>query len=81
MNTRVRFRALVLLVAAVLPGCAGYDRLEPPSVDLRGVDPVKHNQDAADCTDRKRQASFVGSARIITDCMEEKGYTIITPRG
>jgi hypothetical protein len=73
--------AALALAAAALAGCAGYDRLEPPSVDLRGVDPVKHNRDVADCTDRKRQASFVGSARIITNCMEEKGYTIITPRG
>jgi len=77
-----RAHVTAIAVAVVLSGCAaGYDRLEPPSVDLRGVDPVKHNRDVADCTDRKRQASFVGSARIITDCMEERGYTIITPRG
>jgi hypothetical protein len=40
-------RLVVLGVFAIaLTGCAGgYDRLEGPTVDLAGVDPVKHNKD------------------------------------
>jgi hypothetical protein len=63
-------------------GCAAtHDRLEGPAVDLAGVDPVKHNKDMGECTEKKRQASFVGAGRMITDCMAERGYTIITPKG
>jgi hypothetical protein len=78
-----RFRCLVL-TAIMLSGCStgpSYDRLEGPTVDLAGVDPVKYNKDMGECTQRKREASFVGSARMIGLCMEERGYTIITHRG
>lgn len=70
-------------IALTLPlvACAGgYDRLTPPTVDLRNVDPVKYNNDVADCTDRKRNASFVGSAHIITDCMQSAAIPSLIPR-
>jgi hypothetical protein len=70
-----------VLVFLLLSGCAGHDRLEGPVVDLAGVDPVKYNKDMGECTQIKREASFVGSAGIITDCMTSRGYRIITPRG
>jgi hypothetical protein len=73
-------RLLVLITMLGLNGCAGYDRLDPPTVDMRNVDPVKHNQDLADCTDEKRNASFIGSARIISDCMTRRGYIVTNPR-
>jgi hypothetical protein len=73
-------RLLILTAMLGLNGCAIYDRLDPPPVDTRNIDPVKYNQDLADCTDEKRNASFVGSARIISDCMTRRGYIVTNPR-
>jgi hypothetical protein len=50
------------------------------TVDMRDVDPVEYNKDLADCTDEKRNASFIGSARIISDCMTLRGYIVTNPR-
>jgi hypothetical protein len=70
------------VILFVLSGCAvTHTRLEGPVVDLAGVDPVKHNRDMGECTQKKRDASFVGAATMITDCMAERGYVIITPEG
>jgi hypothetical protein len=77
-------KKLILLALVLLCGCSTavtHDRMEGPVVDMRGKDANQHNRDLVECQDRKRNASFVGSARIITDCMAEKGYPIITPRG
>ena len=73
-------RLLVLITILGLNGCASYDRLDPPTIDMRNVDPMKYNQDLADCTDEKRNASFIGSARIISDCMTRRGYIVTNPR-
>jgi hypothetical protein len=73
-------RKLILVSMLGLTGCAGYDRLDPPTVDMRDVAPVKYNKDLADCTDEKRNASFIGSARIISDCMTRRGYIVTNPR-
>jgi hypothetical protein len=71
-----------LLVALPLTGCAeGYGRFEPPAVDSYGHTPEQLAKDQHDCIEAKRAASFVGSARMITDCMEGKGYAILTPKG
>jgi hypothetical protein len=67
-----------MLLLAVCGG--GYDRLDPPTVDMRHVDPVKYNNDLADCIDEKRNASFVGSARIISDCMTRRGHNVTNPK-
>lgn len=75
-------RFLVSICALfLLTGCAGHDRLEGPIVDLSNVDPAKYNTDLSQCRQRKIEASFVGSARIITDCMAERGYTVLSPQG
>ena len=72
----------VSLFALLLSSCGGgYNRLEGPVVDMRNVDQAHYNKDLVECQDRKRSASFVGSARIITDCMPERGYQSIEPRG
>jgi hypothetical protein len=47
-------RKLILISMLGLTGCAGYDRLDPPTVDMRDVDPVNYNKDLADCTGEKR---------------------------
>ena len=69
-------------VAAVLSGCGGgYHRLTPPLVDMTGVDQNRYNNDASECTRRKEQASFVGAATMISDCMEAKGYRVLEKKG
>lgn len=74
-------KTIMFLLPLLLSSCGGgYNRLEGPVVDMRGVDANQHNRDLVECQDKKREASFVGSARIITDCMEAKGYTIIEPK-
>ena len=73
-------RKLFFISILGLTSCAGYDRLDPPTVDMRDVDPVKYNKDLADCTDEKSNASFIGSARIISDCMTLRGYIVTNPR-
>lgn len=74
-------RRLIFISLIGLKSCGGgYDRLDPPTVDMRDVDPVKYNKNLADCTDEKRNASFVGSARIISDCMTRRGYIVTNLR-
>jgi hypothetical protein len=81
-KTRSFIRKLTPLILLGLTSCAAtHNRLEGPVVDLTGVDPVKHNRDMGECTQKKREASFVGAATMITDCMAERGYVIITPKG
>lgn len=75
-------RVAWILVLLSLTGCAGgHDRMEGPVVDMRGKDANLYNRDLVECQDRKRDAPYMGSARIITDCMSEKGYPIIAPKG
>jgi hypothetical protein len=76
-------RRLVLTIASAvcLSGCAGHSRLAPPIVDMNGVDPVKYNADISECTRKKENASFVGAATMISDCMADKGYRVIEKMG
>jgi hypothetical protein len=75
-------RRSLLLGALLLSGCAeGYGRYEPPVVDSYGVKPEKLAEDQHECIQRKKDHGFIGDARMITDCMEQKGYTILTPKG
>jgi hypothetical protein len=81
-TTRSFIRKLTPLILLSLASCAvTHDRLEGPVVDLTGVDPAKHYRDMSDCTQKKRDASFIGAATLITDCMRDRGYAIITPKG
>jgi hypothetical protein len=73
---------LILVSLLLLSGCSGgYDRYEPPSVETRGVDANKLNNDTADCVDEKKAHGFIGDAGMIGQCLERKGYKIVTPRG
>jgi hypothetical protein len=47
---------MVLGVASItVAGCGGNSRYASPIVDMRGVDPVKYNNDVGECTEYKRQ--------------------------
>jgi hypothetical protein len=75
-------RYLTVLTLLLLTCCAeGYGRYEPPVVDAYGHTPQQLTQDQHDCIEAKREHGFVGDARMITDCMEKRGYTILTPKG
>jgi hypothetical protein len=70
------------LAVLSLAGCAeGYGRFEPPVVDSYGHSPQQLAQDQHECIEQKRAHGFVGDARMVTDCMEQRGYTILTPKG
>lgn len=78
--------ALGLLTAAVvvgtvtLAGC-GHSPYEGPLVEMSGVDTGKYNRDLGECREKKHQATFVGAGTMISDCMAERGYTVIEKRG
>jgi hypothetical protein len=81
-NSSMRIPLMLLVTLPLLTACGGgYHPLEGPVADMRGVDANKYNQDLVVCQDQKRQASFVGSAQMISNCMAAKGYTIIEPKG
>ncbi|RQH14942.1 hypothetical protein [Bradyrhizobium sp. RP6] len=72
----------ILLTALFLSACSeGYGRYEPPVVDSYGRKPEQLAKDQHECIEAKRAHGFVGDARMITDCMEQRGYTILTPKG
>jgi hypothetical protein len=76
-----RFSGLAF-AAVILSGCAAaHDRLEGPVVEMTNIDPVKYYRDLGECTQAKKDVSFVGSAGMITNCMRDRGYTILTPKG
>jgi hypothetical protein len=75
-------RLMVLGAAALaLSGCAGSSRYAAPIVDMRGVDPIKYNNDLGQCTQQKRDTVFYADGGVITRCMAARGYTIIDPAG
>lgn len=65
----------------LLAGCAGYSPYEGPLVDMAGVDQNRYNTDLSECRTIKKNATFVGNGRLITECMTSRGYKIIEPRG
>jgi hypothetical protein len=76
-----RFACLVFS-AVSLSGCAAtHDRLEGPVVEMTNIDPAKYYRDLGECTQAKKDVSFVGSGGMITNCMAARGYTILTPKG
>lgn len=65
-------------LGAALAGCATNSALEPPIVDQRGVDPIKFQNDQAECIERGK--GFVTVGAPITACMRERGYNILVPK-
>jgi hypothetical protein len=75
-------RFLGFLALLLLTNCGGtqLDRYDPPTVDMRNVDPAHYNKDLADCTDAKRAHGWIGDALMISDCMTKRGYTVTNPK-
>lgn len=69
------------VVGITLAGCASRSQYQGPIVDMTGVDPVKYNNDLGQCTRKKQEASFIGAATMISDCMSERGYRVIEKMG
>jgi hypothetical protein len=68
------------VVAITLAGCAMRTAyLAPPTVDMRGVDQAKYNNDLSDCQDEKvrRTADTFITTNMVSDCMAAKGYKIL----
>ncbi|MCK1543396.1 hypothetical protein IVB12_15880 [Bradyrhizobium sp. 179] len=72
---------LALLSLTACGGGEGYGRYEPPVVDSYGKKPEQLAKDQHECIEQKRANGFVGDARMVTNCMEQRGYTILTPKG
>jgi hypothetical protein len=74
-------RSLILLSTLLLAGCGGgWNRLDPPLIDMSGVDRAKYDQDLAYCTKLKAESTFVGNAQLISRCMTERGYRVTSAR-
>jgi hypothetical protein len=43
--------------------------------------PEQLAKDQHECIEAKRAHGFVGDAGMITSCVEQRGYTILTPKG
>lgn len=66
----------VLVFFLLLAGCAGstHSTLEPPTVDMRGVDAQRYADDLADCTAKAQ--GFVTFGAPISRCLTERGYRV-----
>ncbi len=75
-------RNLFLISTLLLAGCAGNfsSNLEPPTVDMRGVDAQKYAHDLAECTEQKRQSGFGTPGGAISRCLTARGYVVTIAR-
>lgn len=81
MGVTVRLLTLISM-AFLLTACGGgHGRYEPPAVDSYGKSPEQLAKDQHECIEAKRAHGWVGDAGMITSCMEQRGYTILTPKG
>jgi hypothetical protein len=71
--------SVLVFSALALSGCGTtYSAYEPPVVDMRGVDQQKYAYDLGECTDaKKRDYPLITPGFIITQCMQNKGYTVL----
>ncbi|WP_316214084.1 hypothetical protein [Bradyrhizobium sp. SZCCHNR2032] len=75
-------KVVLAFTTLALSGCGGgHGRYEPPAVDSYGHTPEQLAADQHECIEAKRAHGWLGDAGMITDCMERKGYTILTPKG
>lgn len=77
-------RYLILLIALLLAGCAARTAyVEPPVVDMAGVDQNRYNTDLSACTSEKVAATSttIWTNDMISVCMERKGYRVLAHKG
>jgi hypothetical protein len=72
-RTPAMLRLLTGGLLVLLAGCAGRPR--EPVVDMQGVDPVKYQQDLADCQAERKWTLTFGND--MDECLEAKGYKIL----
>lgn len=77
-------RPIFPLVALLLTGCAARTAyVEPPVVDMAGVDQSRYNVDLSACTNEKiaATATTMWTNDMISVCMERKGYRVLAHKG
>lgn len=77
-------RPLLLLAPLLLAGCAARTPyVEPPVVDMTGVDPARYNNDLGACTNEKiaANATTMWTNDMISQCMARKGYKVLAHKG
>ncbi|WP_027565276.1 hypothetical protein [Bradyrhizobium sp. URHA0013] len=77
-------RLIALLALPLLAGCAARTAyVEPPVVDMAGVDQNRYNNDLSACTNEKiaRTADTLWTNDMISQCMERKGYKVLAHKG
>lgn len=77
-------RRLVLLALPLLAGCAARTPyVEPPVVDMAGVDQNRYNNDLSACQQEKiaRTADTILTLDWVSQCMERKGYKVLAHKG
>jgi PBP1b-binding outer membrane lipoprotein LpoB len=80
----VKSVASIALLALLLAGCAARTPyVEPPVVDMAGVDQNRYNADLSACTNEKIAATSttLWTNDMISACMERKGYRVLAHKG
>lgn len=62
-----------VLAIELLAACAS---VQPGVYDMRGHTPIQYNDDLANC---RNSIPFFSLGNPITNCMREKGYTVLSP--
>ncbi|MCW1993089.1 hypothetical protein ABIE85_008663 [Bradyrhizobium diazoefficiens] len=75
---------MILLAIPILSSCAARTPyVEPPVVDMGGVDQNRYNADLSACTNEKIAATSttIWTNDMISVCMERKGYRVLSHKG
>ncbi|WP_165405716.1 hypothetical protein [Bradyrhizobium genosp. SA-3] len=73
-------RLIAPLALLLLAGCAARTAyVEPPVVDMAGVDQNRYNTDLSACQQEKiaATATTVWTGYMVGECMERKGYRVL----
>ena len=72
-------RATYLISILLLTGCSTNSAVEPPIVDMTGVDQNRYNSDLSECQRRVNPTFSIGP--VVSNCMADKGYRVLQKRG
>lgn len=76
----VKSVASIVLLAVLVAGCAMRTAyVEPPVIDMAGVDQNRYNNDLSACQQEKiaATATTVLTGFMVGECMERKGYRVL----